>query len=192
MNVLHQPDEYSYAMSSGGGQGSGRWHVSDLPQDYVAERAQHGGMNDAESELMKPVLEGGQQRLFGTEYKPGSSTVHTMIGTKEARPMTLTMLGIAQNRTLQEHGRSLTPSTDLSQHSAALVGHLQSRGIVGGDAPSITNQTQFRTDPVGFDPTGAERLSHQEVMQGRSTARNMIRGSRPAPEQPQPEQGTLF
>jgi hypothetical protein len=195
LTVLHEPAKASYVLRTPHGlqeQGSSGFTQSDNARMYHAQNDLYGRTPGGEMSR--------QGKLFGMGYDPGSSVVDYMAGTREGRSMSLTMLGIAQNQTQQKYGRSLTPSTNLSEHSAQLVGHLREKGIVppgeGGQIrPPITNDMQFRDYPMThFTETGERQMSHEEVMAGRRTSRQMIRQAKPPKATPAPEyeQGTLF
>lgn len=179
LEVRHQPPRttFNYGEDPYGGQHSENSQESLRSQVAGLSSRLSGPMAQARLDYIKPLAEGGQLKLFGqSKTIPASSTVDYLEGTKEARAMTPTMLGIAQNRTLLERGRGLEASTDLSEHSVKLVSHLQEKGVIGGEEPEVSNEMRFRTPITHYPNPGDVKLSHQEVMAGRATGRAALRG----------------
>ena len=138
-----------------------------------------------------PAPSEGQQTLFGSYHHPGSATVSYMGGanTTSAKVAGMNLLGIAQNDAMKR-GYSLTPDTNLSEHSDKLVGRLQDKGLVDKDfSKEGTNYEEFATVSYGGG-TGTGVISPGEVNRGRRTVRSVLgRKSNPTTEQPeQPEQ----
>jgi hypothetical protein len=192
LQVKHTPTQAAYThQDEQGGIRRLRGGPGAVPEDYGGglrtERAAHDLRLNAHR---------GQQKLFGMAVDPGRSEVDYMAGSREGRTMSFTMLGIAHNRAMAERGRSLSAPTDLSEHSSKLVHHLRERGLAEGEgAPPITNNIQFQDwTQTHHMETGEKQLPHEEVMAGRHTSRQILRASKPKPEQskPQYEQGTLF
>ena len=136
----------------------------------------------------------GQQTLFSSFHHPGSATVAHLGGanTTSAKVAGMNLLGIAQNDAMKR-GYSLTPDTNLSEHSDNLVGRLQGKGMVDKDfSKEGTNYMEFGTSPyAGGEGTGV--IPSGEVNRGRRTVRSVLgRKNNPTTKQPeQPEQLSL-
>jgi len=125
------------------------------------------------SKIVQP--EQGQQKLFDHFNSPGSATVVSMGGTNttSAKVAGMNLLGIAQNDAMKR-GYSLTPDTDLSEHSDNLVGRLKDKGAVDkGFERHATNSVGFWRAPKG-DWSGGEVVSPGEVNRGRNTVRSIL------------------
>jgi len=119
--------------------------------------------------------EQGQQKLFDHYNSPGSATVVSMGGTNttSAKVAGMNLLGIAQNDAM-ERGYSLTPDTDLSEHSDNLVNRLKGKGAVDeGFERHASNSVGFWRAPKG-DWSGGEVVSPGEVNRGRNTVRSIL------------------
>src|SRR5262245_16386798 len=130
-----------------------------------------------------------QGTLFGLGGSaPGRREVFSLFAERAHRGVVPTLLGIAEHHA-QNLGQTLVPSTDLSEHSSRLVGHLKRKGVLGAETSDPeeggTNAIQFSS--LGYvqakDRQGQPIPEHQ-VKAGRATARRLAR--RP------PKQGTLF
>jgi hypothetical protein len=118
---------------------------------------------------------------------------------KSAQHMVPTMLGMIQNEAWKRGiPEGATPDTDLSEHSAKLVGGLKDRGIVPKTASTeVTNYVTHMSEP---DPNYSYReehgindwaVPHEELKAGHQTVRNMLRAAR-GPRPHLSEQLSLF
>jgi hypothetical protein len=148
-----------------------------------------------------------QPKLFGMHTTPGTSKVDYMVGTREARSYAMTLIGIAQNRSIQNYGRSLMPSTDLSPHSSKLASHLSEKaGTKAPPAGGPSNGMGFNDEPGIYNrQRSSTEIDASEVRRGRNLVRRVVKGGNPdprgvtSPEQfkakkpkKDPNQGTLF
>ena len=90
---------------------------------------QQRGFNETWAKQQAPK-HGGQIPLFQHESGRPRSEVNGLFMTEDARHMASTMIGVAAEHTLQERGRILESSTNLSSHSERVVEHLQGIGVV--------------------------------------------------------------
>ena len=131
--------------------------------------------NAATTDLRTPGP-GGQGKLFGMASRPGRSVVDWLGGTKAGRPHVMTMLGVAQNRTRQDFGRSLEPSDNLSPHSATFVSHLAKRGVLSSQVETqASNDIDFLSRPNRTDVNQTTPIPASEVKRGKRTARRLLR-----------------
>ena len=126
--------------------------------------------------------EQGQQQLFAHHYSPAQATVTSMGGmnTTSAKVAGINMLGIAQNDAAKR-GLTLTPDTNLSEHSARIVEKLRGSGVVDKDfvrendnSVPFWDSAQTQTSKFSEYPHG-ESISSGEVKMGESRARHTIR-----------------
>lgn len=136
--------------------------------------------------------EQGQQRLFKETYEsrtPGKSTVDGMYFTKEARAMALPVLAVAARDAALNHGRTLIPSGDRSDHSERLVGRLAERGVA--EATERTNANNIDFAPSMSRPiyTLGDKRGEGVLQQGKRDARAIVRQGR---KPKAPKQETLW
>jgi hypothetical protein len=203
MTVEHHPPHVAYAGIPESTRPRADWE-DDEPRTLPLEAAA------AKTDFETPHPDNPDQpKLFGMHTTPGTSKVDYMVGTREGRTYAMTMLGIAQNRSIQNHGRSLMPSTDLSPHSHKLAEHLSEKA--GTKAPPVggpSNGMGFNEEPGIYNrQTSSKEIDPGEIHRGRGLVKRMIKGGSPDPRgnvspkqfsgltkkpKPDPNQGTLF
>jgi hypothetical protein len=123
---------------------------------------------------------GGQGKLFGMSTKPGRSTVSVLMGTREGRVHAPTALGIAQMQNIQDFGRTLLPSGDLSPHSAKLAKNLHQRGATSEAPAPASNHMDFGI-ALSYSGKNNDVVPQQAVRAGRNLTRRVARGGNADP-----------
>jgi len=186
MTVEHTPGSTAYAGIPKKEQGFD-WEDSEPYQrPYDTERAQ--------ADFERPHPDNPDQpKLFGMHSTPGESKVDYMVGTEGGRTHAMTMLGIAQNKTIQDYGRSLMPSTDLSPHSHKLASHLSEKA--GTKAPPVSgpsNGMGFSDEPGIYNRQRTSReIDAGEVRRGRNLVRRVVKGGSPDPRGEGPPESAM-
>lgn len=171
MHVVHRPAQAEYSVES---------DFNMTPEEAQEDLASYNFSRfPSEEEMLRSVAE-GRPRLFGMSYRPGSSTVDSLFGTKRGQAHVGTMLGIAARDTAERFGRTLSTPDDLSPHSARLVKGLKGKGLVPeGADDAVTNDYDFYDEPEWTSLRGEDRIPDDEVAAGRSTMRSVLRAARP-------------
>jgi hypothetical protein len=187
MTVEHQPTHNAYAGIPGETRPRRDWEEQEhvpLPHEIEAAKADFEAPHPDNPD---------QPKLFGMHTRPGTSKVDYMVGPKEGRAHAMTAIGIAQNRTIQDFGRSLMPATDLSPHSHKLAQHLAEKA--GTKAPPVsgpTNGMTFNDEPGMYHHRQSDRVvGPEEVRQGRNLTRRVIKGGNPDPQGTGPASSAL-
>lgn len=136
-------------------------------------------------EELAQAAQSGAPKLFGMSQIPGQSKVVYASGTKGGRVHLGGLLGLAYMDTQRSYpGRQLQASSDLSPHSARLVGKSKGRGLVSAEhRRSGENQMDF-TESYPEDVIGvhahAQHMGHDvltpaETRTGSRTMRTLLK-----------------
>jgi hypothetical protein len=123
--------------------------------------------------------------LFTHDSQKFPAKVDFLRTAEGSRALTGPLLGIA-NREAMNRGEALTPSEDLSRHSAPMVARMN-KALGTQFADQKTNDLDFGSkwagssaeDSIGNPDPDATAISDDEVNKGRSNFRNLLKAGRP-------------
>ena len=174
-------DEYSPQDSSTGSYSADAMNGVRGPQAGADYR-----MESYDEEWANAQAEPGETiPLFSHDSKKVPAKVDYLRTTKDSRALVGPLLGIA-NREAMNRGEYLTPSEDLSRHSAPMVSRMN-KALGTQFADKQTNDLDFGMDfpgrpgveSIGEPDPNAAVISDDEVKKGSTNFRNLLKAGRP-------------